>query len=245
MADGDIHAPPLVSGSELNEFEVFVRHMIATVVPYGIVFGSVLLKLPQIMKILQQRSADGISMSSLGIELISCVITASWGISQSLMFKDYGESVLIMIEMFLLVILAGCLQRKFVLTVALFTVAASALGFMSIGRLPRDVHEQLLRLQVLFAFSSRVPQITMNFRNKSTGQLSALTFFLAVAGATSRLLTTFHNVPLDKGRDIMLAQFVVVIFLNLIIVAQCIMYGAGAQRHAPVGHVKSNVKKNK
>lgn len=229
---------------EVGGVEVFMRQMLATILPYGIVFGSVLLKLPQIVKILRNHSADGISIISLVVELMSCVISSSWGIARSLMFKDYGESTLIMIEMFLLLLIVGCMQRELLITVLVFIVAVFLLVFMSAGYAPRNIHEGMLRLQIFFALGSRIPQIVINYQNKSTGQLSALTFFLAMSGGISRLLTTFHNIPSDKGRDIMLTQFGVVVFLNFVIVMQCILYKAADRRQVGTTEAKAVVKKN-
>ncbi|KAG8342377.1 putative PQ loop repeat [Trypanosoma vivax] len=218
------HSAHIVASDDAYDFDTLARRLVATLLPYAIVYGSLLLKVPQIIKVVKNWSADGISLTSLFVELTSYVITSSWGFAQAMDFKDYGESVLIMMEVILLLVLVGYLQNHLKLVLALVAVGFVGSLFLSIGLVPYYVHRELLRIQIFFALSSRVPQIIMNYRNRSTGQLSGLTFFLAMAGGISRLLTTFHNVPVEKGRDIILSQFGLVVVLNYILVMQCIVY---------------------
>ncbi|RNE97609.1 putative SNF2 DNA repair protein [Trypanosoma rangeli] len=220
--------PVNTSSHSLNDgnldVEVFLRYFVATILPYGVVFGSVLLKVPQIVKILQHRSADGISFASLCFDLTAFVVTTSWGIAQALNFKDYGENMLIMGEVAFLLLLVGYLQRSMTRALLVFTLEATSLVVMSCGYLPRTFHEWLLSIQILFGISSRVPQILMNYRNQSTGHLSFLTFWLAMAGGVSRLLTTFQNVSVEQGKYIMLMQFGVSVALNAAILLQIVAY---------------------
>ncbi|RNC40179.1 putative SNF2 DNA repair protein [Trypanosoma cruzi] len=104
--------PSFVNEGEEMNLEVFLRYFVADVLPYAVVLGSVLLKFPQILKILQHRSADGISLASVYFEMTAYVITTSWGIAQALNFKDYGENMLIMGEVAFLLLLVGYLQRS-------------------------------------------------------------------------------------------------------------------------------------
>ncbi|EPY26482.1 mannose-P-dolichol utilization defect 1 [Angomonas deanei] len=106
-----------------------------------------------------------------------------------------------------------------VLLLELLTFAA-----FSTGALPTSVHKALLSSQILLNISSRVPQILMNYRNKSTGALSFLTFFLAFGGGVARVMTTAINVPWEKGKAVFLTQFIVAATLNLIVISQILYY---------------------
>ncbi|RNF06579.1 putative SNF2 DNA repair protein [Trypanosoma conorhini] len=206
------------------DVEAIVRYFVAYVLPYGVVFGSVLLKVPQIVKILQHRSAVGISFTSLCFDTTAFVITTSWGIAQALNFKDYGENMLILVEVAFLLLLVGYLQHTMSRALLVFTLEAVSLVAMSSGFLPRVFHEWLFSIQILFGISSRVPQILMNYRNQSTGHLSFLTFWLAMCGGISRLLTTFQNVSVEQGKYMMLMQFGVAVTLNAVILLQIVAY---------------------
>ncbi|KEG08407.1 putative SNF2 DNA repair protein [Trypanosoma grayi] len=238
-------AAAAVGREEDDPIVVFMRYFIGHILPYGVVFGSVMLKVPQIVKVLQHRSAAGISLASLCFELTSYVITTSWGIAQALQFKDFGENMFIMLEMALLLLLVGYLQNNLLYAMSVFLAEATALAAMSTGFLDRDLHEWLLSVQILFGMSSRVPQIIMNYRNESTGQLSFATFYLAMMGGISRLLTTFHNVPVEKGRHVMLTQFSISVGLNVAIIIQILQYRKNTKAVLNCGKEKKTCKENK
>jgi len=81
---------------------------------------------------------------------------------------------------------------------------------------------QTLQGSSLFIFTvSRFPQIMKNWKGKSTGQLAFPTFFLNFVGCIARIFTTLKE--LDD--TIVLAGYIVGLFLNGIILAQIILYG--------------------
>jgi uncharacterized protein with PQ loop repeat len=213
---------------------------------YGIVFGSGLLKAPQVVKIVRSGSAEGVSLTSLLLEAVGYSINTSWGIARALDFKDYGEGIIISVQVIALVLLVGYHQRR--LMYALSSLAPIALAFcaLSANMLPKHLHEALLTVALAVSLSSRVPQIYSNYKHKSTGQLAFLTFFLAFGGSAARVLTVAKSVPWEKGKGSMLFQFTLSTLMNLIIMLQMYVYRhapkqaqkpvAPKHRHAPAAH---------
>ncbi|KAH9597968.1 PQ-loop repeat [Trypanosoma melophagium] len=230
---------------EDNEIALFMRYFVTNLLPYAIVFGSMMLKVPQIIKVLQHQSAEGISLSSLCFELTSCVITTSWGIAQSMQLKDFGENMFIMLEVALLLLLVGYFQGKLSAALCAFFVETVVLLALSAGVLSQDFHKWLLSVQILFGLSSRVPQILMNHKNQSTGHLSFLTFYLAWFGGLSRLLTTFHNVRPEQGRNVMLTQFGVSVALNTMVILQIFLYKKNTEKKLKLAKEKASMNDNK
>jgi mannose-P-dolichol utilization defect 1 len=62
-------------------------------VGYVIVLGSLIVKLPQIMKILSKSSVEGINPISYYTETITYINTAAYAIHIGLQFSVYGENV--------------------------------------------------------------------------------------------------------------------------------------------------------
>lgn len=198
---------------------------------YGVVVGSFILKLPQVLKIVMAGSAAGVSFPSQAIETFSYCISATWGFKQGLSFWDYGENVIVVLQLLVLLVLIGTYQR--ILGTAVLTVLG-AVGFASLlvsGYLPDGVHSSLLSMTSVFTISSRVPQIYANYKNRSTGQLAFLTFFLAFGGAAARVFTSALRVPWEAGKLIIVVQFSVTTVLNFVILAQMFLY----RGHAVVG----------
>ncbi|KPA77308.1 hypothetical protein ABB37_07197 [Leptomonas pyrrhocoris] len=204
--------------------ESTLRYLISNCLSYGVVVGASILKVPQILKVLQNNKADGVSLLSIIVELLSYVVSTSWGMVQGLPFRDFGENFLITLQLIVLLVLVAKLQKK--TKEACLALAVELLAFYAFatGHVPRSVHETLLSGQVLLNMSSRLPQIYANYRTRCQGQLSFLTFFLAFGGGVARLMTTALNVSWEKGKGVMLVQFGVAASLNAIILAQMLYY---------------------
>lgn len=191
---------------------------------YFIVVGSSILKVPQLFNIVKSCSADGVSLTSQLMEAAGYSILASWGIARGMDFKDYGEALVITAQLAMLIVLVGVFQRRMG-TVLLVYGPTVALGLcLATGMVHKDVHEMLLSTQILLGLAARVPQIYSNYKRQNTGELAFLTFFLALGGCGARFLTTLVNVPMEKGKVMIMLQFFVAGVLNFIIVAQIILY---------------------
>ncbi|KAG5509444.1 hypothetical protein JKF63_06754 [Porcisia hertigi] len=204
--------------------ESVLRYFISNYLSYAVVVGASILKVPQILKVLKSNRADGISLSSLYVELFSYVISTSWGLVRGLPFRDCGENFFITLQLAVLVLLVAKMQKKARGAAIALVAEIFALYALSSGKVPREVHEFVLSGQVLLNMGSRVPQICANHRTRCRGQLSFLTFFLAFSGGIVRLMTTALNVSWDKGKAVMLVQFSVAATLNAIILMQLLYY---------------------
>ncbi|CCW67872.1 unnamed protein product [Phytomonas sp. Hart1] len=203
---------------------VNAKFLIGHCLSYTVVFGASILKLPQILNIYRRRSASGISITSNYIELFAYVVSTSWGIVHKFPFRDFGENGLILVQLVVLNIMVANFQKKTRITSAVLAVYLILFSLLSKGYVSRGAHECLLSSLILLNVCSRVPQIFLNFKNKSTGQLSFLTFFLAFGGGVARMMTTMLNVPWEKGKFIILSQFSMAALLNFIVIFQILYY---------------------
>lgn len=88
----DCYANFLSPTFELKECFIF---SLSKVVGFTIVFASPLLKLPQIIKIRENKSVGGISIVSTYIAIISFINTIADSRRLGIPFSVYGESVII------------------------------------------------------------------------------------------------------------------------------------------------------
>ncbi|KAG5505160.1 hypothetical protein JIQ42_04348 [Leishmania sp. Namibia] len=204
--------------------ESTMRYIVSNCLSYVVVVGASILKVPQIMKVLQNNKADGISSFSLFAELFSYVISTGWGVAQGLPFRDYGENFFITLQLIVLLLLAAKLQKAMRRVSLVLAIELLALYAFARGHVPRTIHEYALSGQVVLNMFSRVPQIYANYRTRCCGQLSFLTFLLAFGGGFVRVMTTALNVSWEKGKAVMLVQYGVAASLNAIILGQMLYY---------------------
>jgi len=211
----------------------------------GIVVGSSLVKLPQVVKIAKSGSAEGISLTGTLLELAAITVSGAYNFSQGFPFSSYGESVF----------LAAQTSAIGVLVIAFTKGKPSALLF---GALYAGVAWALLNPLVTpasmlwYGQAANIPmillgkiiQIVTNFKNGHTGQvqkncvlkiklplnlrrqLSAITVFLLALGAIARIFTSIQ----ETGDQIVILTYVCSSAVNCIIALQVLVYWNSAAK---------------
>src|SRR5689334_2190390 len=90
--------------SECHE-EFFLNHnffhteclklTIGKLLSIGIILGSLVYKLPQILKIQQAKGAGGLSLSSVLLETAACTISIAYNFASGFAFMTYGEAAFV------------------------------------------------------------------------------------------------------------------------------------------------------
>uniref|UniRef100_K1R7D3 Mannose-P-dolichol utilization defect 1 protein n=1 Tax=Magallana gigas TaxID=29159 RepID=K1R7D3_MAGGI len=78
--------PPRVSNIGICEVQCF-NVVLSKALGYGIILGAVLVKLPQIMKIVSAGSGKGISLVAVMCELFAISATTTYGFAMSFPFR--------------------------------------------------------------------------------------------------------------------------------------------------------------
>lgn len=213
----DSYATQEVPGQEC------VLPLLSKALGYGIVAGSVFLKVPQIYLIVKNRSIQGLSVASFELEAAGFTIALAYCLFKQLPFSAYGELVFILMQSLLTVALIYHYSPTrgpfMVIKSALYCALAPSL---LAGRLDATLLEALYACQHAIFFAARLPQIYQNWKSKNTGQLSFLTNFLAFAGCGVRTFTSVQeNAPFS-----MVVGSVLGLLTNGVVCAQIASYGS-------------------
>ncbi|KAH6634170.1 hypothetical protein B0J18DRAFT_415460 [Chaetomium sp. MPI-SDFR-AT-0129] len=204
----------------------------------GIVGASSIVKVPQILKLVQSRSASGVSFLSYLLETTSYLISLAYNVRNAFPFSTYGETALVLGQNVIITVLVlNYSGRASVAAVFVAALAASVVTLFS----ENVVNMQNLRyLQAgagALGVASKVPQILAILQEGGTGQLSAFTVFNYLLGSLARVFTTLQEVD-DK---LILYGFVAGFALNLVLALQMVYYwnapsakAKGKQKAAPV-----------
>ena len=171
-----------------------VKFAISKGLGYGIIAGSFLLKLPQIINILRAKSAEGMILSALYLETLSYAATSTYNLLTGTPLSTYAEALVILVQNCIIVALCW----RFAATSAkhkAVTVAAAVAAVAIFLSLPPAALPALMAVSVLTSMSSRVQQIAQNFAAKSTGILSLATTVLQTGGCAARIFTTLQVRP--------------------------------------------------
>src|SRR4051812_24016764 len=83
--------------SELTFTKPCMTQVVSKSAGYGIIAGSTLVKLPQLLKIWNARSGQGISFIAVVLELIAMTFSAAYAYANRFPFSSWGECLFLMV----------------------------------------------------------------------------------------------------------------------------------------------------
>lgn len=186
----------------------------------GIVAGSMLVKVPQIVKILSNKSGDGINVLGVFFDLFAITCHMSYSFVSGFPFSAWGDGVFLAFQTAMIAALVlhygGAPTRA-----AIFVAAYSSIVYVLMGGFtPLEYLWSAQAFNVPVLFIGKSIQAITNYKNQSTGQLSAATCFMLFAGSIARIFTSAQ----ETGDFMMILTYCVSTFANLIIVIQLFMY---------------------
>lgn len=187
----------------------------------AIIGASSIVKIPQLLKLLNSQSAEGISFLSYLLETTSYLITLVYNIRNQFPFSTYGEVALIAIQNIAISTLV--LQFTGRGHFAAFFVAnlvAAGYAMYKPSLISMNTLQYLQASAGLLGVASKLPQIITIFQQGGTGQLSAFAVFNFLAGSLARVFTTLQEVD-DK---LILYGFVAAFVLNAVLAGQMVWY---------------------
>jgi len=188
---------------------------------YAMVAGAALLKLPQIAALVRARSAQGIKKESVEIEVMAYVVTCLYAWQKQLPFSAYGEAVFLAVQSAALCGLVYKYQNVgFVRQSMVVGPFLAAFGAAVTGRLDKAWIETMFDAVAVMVLAARLPQILVNFKYKSTGQLSLVTVGLTFLGGVARIFTSIQE---NAGRG-MVQSYVLASVMNAILTGQILYY---------------------
>lgn len=75
-----------------------LTHVLSKFLGLGIVLGGAIVKVPQILKIVQGRSAKGLSLTSYLLDTAGLMITVAYNLRMRYTWSSYGENVFLLAQ---------------------------------------------------------------------------------------------------------------------------------------------------
>ncbi|XP_050530394.1 mannose-P-dolichol utilization defect 1 protein homolog [Daktulosphaira vitifoliae] len=206
---------------DLNFFDVeCLKTSASKGLGFGIVGGSLLVKLPQVLKVWNSKSAKGISLVNVSMDLFAVTTNVVYSYASNFPFSAWGDSFFILIQTLIIVILV--LKYNISKKVStLFTVLYCTLFLALIsGYVPKDYLWTAQLISIPLMFYGKLTQGYVNYKNKGTGQLSIATCILLFLGSSVRVFTSIQ----ETGDLLLIWAFLLATIANFIIVVQFYYY---------------------
>lgn len=199
---------------------------------YGIVAGSIFVKVPQILKLLANRSGAGINIFSVFLELTAITLNLSYSFVKGFPFSSWGDVSFLAIQTAIIAALvlhySGSLVR-----VIIFLLSYIAVSYVLMGGITSiDILWSLQVLNIPILVTGKLSQAYTNHSNGNTGQLSAVTCFMLFFGSLARVFTSIQ----ETGDSLIITTYVLSTLSNGVIVTQLLYYwnvGTGGKSISP------------
>jgi len=186
----------------------------------ALILGSVLVKLPQILKIWKNKSGEGISLLSVMMDLSAITINASYSFVKAFPFSAWGDSAFLAIQTFIigLMVLVYCGRTFHAFLLA--TVYTALCYVLMGGATPVDTLWTLQGFNIPILLFGKLAQAYANYKNGHTGQLSAITVVMLFGGSLARIFTSIQ----ETGDIMIITTYCVSTLANTVILMQMIYY---------------------
>lgn len=188
---------------------------------FGIIAGSLLVKVPQIAKIWNNKSAEGLSLVSILLDLMAITFHMSYSFVSGFPFSAWGDGTFLAIQTAIVASLVFLFGHRSSAKSFVFLLCYGTFVYVLMGGLtPIKFLWTAQGFNVPILLTGKLSQAITNFKNKSTGQLSAVTVLMLFAGSFARIFTSIQ----ETGDKMMIITYCASTFANAVIVTQLLMY---------------------
>lgn len=186
----------------------------------AIIAGSLLVKVPQVLKILKNKSGEGINLISVLLDLTAITFHMSYSFVNGFPFSSWGDNTFLAFQTAAIAALVFYFNGAKAKALSFILFYATFVYVLCSGITPFKVLVTVQSCNIPILLVGKLSQAWTNYKNGSTGQLSAATVFLLFAGSLARIFTSIQ----ETGDKMMIITFCASSFANGVIVAQMLYY---------------------
>ena len=186
----------------------------------AIIAGSLLVKVPQVLKILKNKSGEGINLISVLLDLTAITFHMAYSYVNGFPFSSWGDNTFLAFQTAAIAALVFFFNGAKAKALGFILFYVTFVYVLCSGITPFKVLVTVQSCNIPILLVGKLSQAWTNYKNGSTGQLSAATVFLLFAGSLARIFTSIQ----ETGDRMMIITFCASSFANGVIVAQMLYY---------------------
>ncbi|XP_026476103.1 PQ-loop repeat-containing protein 3-like, partial [Ctenocephalides felis] len=202
-------------------FEKSFAYIISDILSFITIAICFILKVPQIKTLHEKKSARGINLYGLMLELSSYTIMFSYNFVNRYALLSYLEYPIILIQQLILIYLVllynNLISKNTLIFVVGYLILASVLAF---DMLPRTVLGILVPMCTPIGASSKIVQLFEILRTKDSESVSVLTWFISAFTNLTRIYTIY----MDSADFTLLGNFIISTVLSTSVMFAALFY---------------------
>ncbi|XP_048762061.2 solute carrier family 66 member 3-like [Ostrea edulis] len=188
---------------------------------YSVILTCLIVKIPQILSVLNAKSTKGLSLSSVLLEEIGYSIMLTYNFAKNYPIASYLEYPVLVLQDFILIVAIlhfdGLLKVKILPVFFLYVFMCSGIAFRWF---PDVILTTAISSVTPLSFSSKFAQIKLLYTSKAPGQVSLATWSIVAYGATARVVTSYFL----TGDPVVILNFCVAATMNVTISCMILYY---------------------
>uniref|UniRef100_A0A0K8TQH4 Solute carrier family 66 member 3 n=1 Tax=Tabanus bromius TaxID=304241 RepID=A0A0K8TQH4_TABBR len=206
------------------------------IIGYCLILTALFMKLPQIHKIYSKKSAKGLNILSILLELFNSTGHVAYCVDKKFFFSEWGDSFFNGVQTVIVAALTFHFNHS-AFSAFGFLLGYGALSYILIGGVTPSYYLFLVESSLLpILTAGKLLQAWTNYKSKSTAQLSAISWIILLVSSILRVYTTAK----ETGDALVVASYVLSTVLNGFIVMQFWIY-----RGRPKPKTSKETKKDK
>ncbi|KAG8042617.1 hypothetical protein G9C98_005251 [Cotesia typhae] len=202
-------------------------HVIADTLSIITITICFILKVPQILNLLAVKSAKGMSILGLMLELTSYTVTTCYNYTNGYSLLSYLEYPIILIQEYILIYLV----LKYLKMINKLTIAIASCYFVVgtcilVGIIPKVILTFLTPMGTPISASSKIVQLLAIVRSKNSESVSILTWFISAFTNMTRIFTIW----VDSADLLLLGNFIISTVLSLSVMLSAVYYKPSKKR---------------
>ncbi|KAJ8266079.1 hypothetical protein GJAV_G00125650 [Gymnothorax javanicus] len=185
-----------------------------------IVLGTVVVRLPQIYKLLRAWSAEGLSFVSAALDLFAITGSLVYRISINLPMGAWVDCLFMVIQSVTVTFLIQSLRGGALRGVGFILIYSSLLSLLISPLTPGSVVMAMESSYLPAVIIAQVIQSRTNYQNGHTGQLSAISVFLLLTGSLARIFASAQQ----TGDSLLTLLSVIASCCNAVVAGQVLYY---------------------
>ncbi|XP_049885368.1 solute carrier family 66 member 3 [Pectinophora gossypiella] len=202
--------------------------VLANILSFVTIVSCLFLKVPQIQHIRQKRSAEGIYLQAMLMEITGFTIVTLYNYKNSYSIMTYMEYPIILVQIYVMLyytIMYKRLMRYKVVPISAMTYVALVIGFAS-GMLPKDWLTYMVPCCTPISGMAKITYIYGIYSADNADAVSLITWMISVFTNSSRLFTVY----MDSGDITLMANFTISTLLSVTVLLVALYY---QQKHKP------------
>lgn len=193
---------------------------LSKVLGIGIILGSITVKVPQIIKLLSNKSGEGINMFSVSLDLTAITIYMSYSFVKGFPFSAWGDAGFLAVQTVAIAVLVLYYNEAVVQSLLYLVFYLIICFVMMSGITPLSFLWTLQTCNIPIVVSGKLIQAWTNLKNGNTGQLSAVTLFMLFAGSAARIFTSIQ----ETGDTVVILTYIASTLANGVLAIQMLYY---------------------